>query len=105
MGEVNKPADHDRDPVTVMEAISQGGGFYARQKGSGGRCPGSIHNPQIYEVDALAMMEGKSLEKFTLQKGDIVYIPRTLIADWNVFLNQLLPSYQAIALGALVGPR
>jgi hypothetical protein len=59
---------------------------------------GDIGNPQIYEIDALAMMEGKSLEKFTLQKGDIVYIPRTLIADWNVFLSQLFPSFQTVVL-------
>jgi hypothetical protein len=59
---------------------------------------GDINNPQIYEINALAMMEGKSLEKFTLQKGDIVYIPRTLIADWNVFVNQLIPSFSAIVL-------
>jgi len=105
LGEVNKPGVYYyRDPVTVMEAISQGGGFLTTaQRSQVVVVRGDIHNPQIYEVDALAMMEGKSLEKFTLQKGDVVYIPRTLIADWNVFLNQLLPSYQAIVLGVLLG--
>ena len=105
LGEVNKPGVYYyRDPVTVMEAISQGGGFLTTaQRSQVVVVRGDIHNPQIYEVDALAMMEGKSLEKFTLQKGDVVYIPRTLVADWNVFLNQLLPSYQAIVLGVLLG--
>ena len=100
LGEVNKPGVyHYRDPVNVMEAISQGGGFLTTaQRSQVVVVRGDINNPQIYEVDALAMMEGKSLEKFTLQKGDIVYIPRTLIAEWNVFLNQLLPSFQAVVL-------
>ena len=104
LGEVNKPGVYYyRDPVTVMEAVSQGGGFLTTaQRSQVVVVRGDINSPQVYEVDALAMMEGKSLEKFTLQKGDIVYIPRTLIADWNVFLTQLLPSFQAVVLGALL---
>ena len=100
LGEVNKPGVYYyRDPVNVIEAISQGGGFLTTaQRGQVVVVRGDIRNPQIYEIDALAMMEGKSVERFTLQKGDIVYIPRTLIADWNVFLNQLVPSFQAIVL-------
>jgi hypothetical protein len=57
---------------------------------------GDIRQPQIYEINLLSLMEGKSLERFTLQKGDIVYIPRTAIADWNVFLSQILPTLQAV---------
>ena len=104
LGEVTKPGVYYyRDPVTVMEAISQGGGFLTTaQRSQVVIVRGDINSPQVYEVDGLAMMEGKSLEKFTLQKGDIVYIPRTLIADWNVFLTQLLPSFQAVVLGALL---
>jgi len=100
LGEVNKPGVYNyRDPVTVIEAISQGGGFLTTaQRSQVIVVRGDINNPQIYEVNTLAMMEGKSLEKFILQKGDIIYTPRTLIADWNVFLNQLLPSFQAIVL-------
>ena len=100
LGEVNKPGVfYYRDPVTVIEAVSQGGGFLTTaQRSQVVVVRGDIKNPQIYQVDVLAMMEGKSLEKLVLQKGDIVYVPRTLIADWNVFLNQLLPSFQAIVL-------
>jgi len=36
------------------------------------------------------------MERFAMQKGDIVYIPRTAIADWNVFLSQILPTLQAV---------
>jgi hypothetical protein len=46
----------------------------------------------------LAMMEGKSFDRFALQKGDIVYVPRTIIADWNVFISQLVPTAAAVAL-------
>jgi polysaccharide export outer membrane protein len=100
LGEVNKPGVfYFRDPINVIEAVSQGGGFLTTaQRRQVIVVRGDIGNPQIYEIDALAMMEGKSLEKFTLQKGDIVYIPRTLIADWNVFLSQLFPSFQTVVL-------
>jgi hypothetical protein len=59
---------------------------------------GDLRSPQIYEIDMLAMLEGKFFERFPLQKGDIVYIPRTLIADWNVFISQLVPSAAVAAL-------
>jgi len=60
---------------------------------------GDLRSPQVYELNMLAMLEGASLERFPLQKGDIVYIPRTLIADWNVFISQLIPT---AALAAVI---
>ena len=53
---------------------------------------GGLQEPKVYAVDALQMMKGMAREKFTLRRYDIVYVPRTSIADWNVFINQLLPT-------------
>ncbi len=91
LGEVMAPkVVYYRDPVDVMEAITQAGGFnYFANRRQVVVVRGDVRNPQIYEIDALRLMQGKSFEKFTLQKGDIVYIPRTRIADWSLFATQL----------------
>jgi len=100
LGEVEKPGVvFYKDPVDVVEAIAQGGGFkISAQRSQVVVVRGDLRSPQIYEIDMLAMLEGKSFERFPLQKGDIVYIPRTLIADWNVFISQLVPSAVIAAL-------
>jgi polysaccharide export outer membrane protein len=100
LGEVMKPGVvYYKDPVDVVEAIAQGGGFQiSAQRKQVVVVRGDLRSPQIYEVNMLAMMEGRNFERFPLQKGDIVYIPRTYIADWNVFMSQLLPTITAAAL-------
>ena len=100
LGEVVKPGVlYFKDPVDVIEAVAQGGGFLTTaQRKQVVVVRGDLRSPQIFEVDMLAMMEGKSFDRFALQRGDIVYIPRTPIADWNVFISQLLPTAAAVAL-------
>jgi protein involved in polysaccharide export with SLBB domain len=107
LGEVFKPGVvYFRDPVDVVEAIAQGGGFQiSAQRKQVVVVRGDLRSPQIYEVNMLAMMEGKSFERFPLQKGDIVYIPRTYIADWNVFISQLLPTAATAALVSTIMPK
>jgi hypothetical protein len=41
------------------------------------------------------MMKGSTYERFFLDRRDIIYVPRTWIANWNVFVNQLLPTIAA----------
>lgn len=98
LGEVAKPGVvYFSDPMDIVEAIAQAGGFLnTARRSQVVVVRGDIRQPQLYEINLLSLMEGKSLERFTLQKGDIVYIPRTAIADWNVFLSQILPTLQAV---------
>ena len=100
LGEVSKPGVvYYRDPVDVIEAIAQSGGFLtSAQRKQVVVVRGDLRSPQIYEVNLLAMLEGKSFERFPLQRGDVVYVPRTYIADWNVFITQILPTAAATAL-------
>jgi polysaccharide export outer membrane protein len=47
-------------------------------------------------VDAWAIMNGKATS-FSLEPGDIVFVPPTLIATWNQVLNQIIPSLTVIS--------
>jgi polysaccharide export outer membrane protein len=100
LGEVVKPGVVKyTEPMDVVEAVAQAGGFLiTAQRGQVVVVRGDVRSPQIYEVNVLGMMEGRFGERFTLQRNDIVYIPRTFIADWNVFVTQLLPTLQAAGI-------
>jgi polysaccharide biosynthesis/export protein len=101
LGEVVAPkVIYYRDPVDVIEALTQAGGFTSlsanwRQVVV---VRGDVRNPQIYEIDAKSLMEGKSMEKFIMQKGDILYVPRMWISDWNLFIARILPTITTVDL-------
>jgi len=94
VGEVNVPGvRYFTDPLDLMEAISSCRGF----KETANRSQvvvvrGDSQDPRVYSVNVIEMMKGKSSERFSLERGDIVYVARTAIADWNVFLRQVLPT-------------
>jgi len=94
MGEVRNPGVlRFVDPMDVMEAITEAGDFLTtanRQQVVVVR--GGLNEPKVYAINAMDMMKGLTHERFILHRYDIVYVPRTSIADWNVFINQLLPS-------------
>ncbi|MCK4272850.1 SLBB domain-containing protein, partial [bacterium] len=97
MGEVRSPGViRFADPIDVLEAISEAGDFKTTaNRGQVLVVRGGPHQPKVYAINALKMMKGYTYERFFLDRRDIVYVPRTLIANWNVFINQLLPTITA----------
>ena len=51
---------------------------------------------QFYVVNADLIMNGKAAS-FSLEPGDIVYVPASGVATWNQVLTQLLPSLQTVS--------
>lgn len=39
---------------------------------------------------------------FKLTPNDIIYVPKTTIASWNLVIEQLLPSLQAVQTGYIL---
>jgi len=107
LGEVVSPkVIYFKDPVDLIEAITQAGGFTpVARRNQVVVVRGDVRKPQIYEINALDIMKGKTFERFILQKGDIVYIPRWAIADWNIFVNQILPTIQTVDLIDIIRAR
>jgi protein-tyrosine phosphatase len=101
LGEVNKPGlVRFTEPIDVVEAISEAGGFeVTANRSQVVVVRGGPHQPKAYAINALKMLEGDTSERFLLDWHDIVYVPRTAIANWNVFLSQILPTITAINLG------
>jgi len=53
-------------------------------------------NGQLMVVDLARMMNGYAMP-LQLMDGDIVYIPKTPVGNWNEAMNQLLPTLQVIS--------
>jgi len=50
---------------------------------------------ELIVVDATRMLSGRGLD-FPLEPGDVVFVPRTTLGDWNVAIGEILPSLQVI---------
>ena len=51
---------------------------------------------QLLVVDLEKVLDGKNLP-FPLMEGDIIYVPRSGIGNWNEALGEILPSLQTIS--------
>ena len=58
---------------------------------------GGIANPKMYKVDLDGILAGKKSNVY-LASGDIIYLPRDDISEYNVFVRKLLPTGQLINL-------
>lgn len=56
---------------------------------------------ELIVVDATRMLTGKGLD-FPLEPGDVVFVPRSALGDWNVAIGEILPSLQL--LGGVLTP-
>ena len=56
---------------------------------------------ELILVDYDKIMQGEAMP-FMLAEGDIVFVQRSSIGNWNTALNELLPTLQAV--GAVLNP-
>jgi len=61
----------------------------------------SLSRAELLVVDVDKVMRGESLP-FVLNDGDIIYVPRGPIGNWNHAIGEILPSLQA--LSAILSP-
>ena len=56
-----------------------------------------LSHPKMYKVDVDGILAGKC-RNVPLKAGDIVYVPKDNMAEYNVFVNKLLPTAQVFSL-------
>src|SRR5262245_47512306 len=101
LGYVTKPTPVPVSrPITVTEAIASAQGFRVGAQKSdvqvihGGLGTGANH-PVSETVDMDAVLGGKAGDSY-VQRGDIVYVPSTILGSWNEVVAQLTPSLMAM---------
>jgi polysaccharide export outer membrane protein len=84
----------ERDSISIMQALSQSGGFSLNAKKSKVRILrpiGTTNRRAVIEVDAKALFDGKGID-VPLLPGDIVYIPHSYTRQfWTTFSSVALP--------------
>ncbi|WP_019612081.1 polysaccharide export protein [Thioalkalivibrio sp. AKL7] len=104
MGEVGDPQrlPLGRGQVTLMDALSQAGGFNETRADASGifvirrAPPESDKLATVYQLDARnasALMLGA---EFELEPLDIVYVTTTPLGRWNRVISQILPTVSAV---------
>lgn len=92
LGEVSKPGYFQIETsLSALDAISQAGGFTldGKQK-SVLLIRGGTNKPGLIKLDLeKALKQGDLTQNVMLQRGDIIYVPRTYIADVNRFFTHL----------------
>lgn len=56
----------------------------------------SVTRGELLVVDVKSTLKGESLP-FPLDEGDIIYVPRSAVGNWNEALRELLPTLQAFS--------
>jgi len=92
-GEVNRAGSVTfMRPPTVLQAISQAGGM--KETAAADRIylirRGADNRPLILPIDAARLRTGDQREDVVLRALDIVYVPRSTIADVNVWVDQYI---------------
>jgi polysaccharide export outer membrane protein len=92
LGEVNNPGLFNLDsPLTSLEAISKAGGFTSQaKKKSVLLIRGGLKSPELMTLNVeRALKEGNMTHNVVLRRDDIIYVPRTFIADVDKFFTHL----------------
>ena len=96
IGEVVRGGMFDTfQPVSILEALALGGGFTDRAWRSQVLLLQPNYRDRTLTVRVLDMRDGlrfdnPSLLATTVRPQDIVYVPRTIIGDVNVFVQQFI---------------
>lgn len=102
LGEVKTPGPFPYFPsMTLAQLIAQVGGWTDGALFQEARIiRGDLKKPEIIAVDlGRLVIDGDRRIDQLLQPNDVVFIPRTRIADWNAFVAQLRPTLDFIVLG------
>lgn len=91
-GEVSRPGVYDfRGPIDPVQAIALAGGFLNSARRQEvvviSRTPGGPRQVSLVDLRASAVREGLP-QGPTLRRFDVVYVPRSRVSDWNLWIQQ-----------------
>jgi polysaccharide export outer membrane protein len=111
LGQVNYPGIYTfQGTIDVVTAITKAGDFTSdgRRESIMIISDNFTPNPKVRKFNALsALRNGMATPDAFLNPNDVVYVPRSTIADWNKFLNEITPTITTLtnifSLGTTAG--
>jgi polysaccharide export outer membrane protein len=100
LGEVFKPRSYGfRGRLTLMQAVSESGGFKTTARiGDVVILRGQYGNKTLVPVNVKDIIAGKTPDP-ELAVGDVIWVPRSVLANLADALNQILPALLAYQIG------
>ncbi len=91
-GEVSRPGVYDfRGPIDPLQAVALAGGFLNSARRQEvvviSRAPGGPREVSLVDLRGSAVREGLP-QGPTLRRFDVVFVPRTRVSDWNLWVQQ-----------------
>jgi len=100
-GEVKKPGLYPRRPgLTLLDAIGMADGYTIYAVLSNTAVIRTV-NPQTEVIVAnlkRLIKRGDISQNILLANNDIVYVPRSKIGDWNIFIQKIRPTFEIFTL-------
>jgi polysaccharide export outer membrane protein len=100
MGAVHRPGAYRLTPdMSLLDALAQAGG----PNEDAGAEEIAIYRParQTFERTALkSLLTADRRVNFALEEGDVIFVPKSTIAEVGYFLRQVLPGLSILTLGA-----
>ncbi len=81
----------------LVELLASGGWMNETHWGYVVIIRGGVANPRLYRVHVDAILSGRA-PNVRLEPGDVVYVPKDNISEYNVFVRKLLPTAQLLNL-------
>ncbi len=106
LGEVRSPGAQPFTPnLTMAQALGVAGGATDLAVSSSTRViRGDLQKPVLIAADFNKVLKDGDLRfDVPLQAGDILYVPRSPIGDWNAFVAKLTPTLSFVTLGGSAG--
>ncbi|MBO4512879.1 MAG: polysaccharide biosynthesis/export family protein [Victivallales bacterium] len=97
-GDVRNPHRRMYEPsMTLIEILTVAGWMNETHWSNVIIIRGSMSNPKMFKVNVDAILAGKS-NNIALKANDIVYVPKDDLAEYNVFIRKLMPTFQLLNL-------
>ncbi|MBD3373011.1 MAG: hypothetical protein GF403_09905 [Candidatus Coatesbacteria bacterium] len=99
LGEVVRPGYYQyRASISLLEALAEAGGLNVHAVDSEVAVVRLLaETTRLYLVDVEGILErGEALRDIPLAAGDIVFVPRSFIGDWNQFLADISPTLRMV---------
>lgn len=83
---------------TLLDAITQcGGEIYDARMDAIKVIRGGLTDPEVITIDLMATLDdGDFSQNIAVYPGDIVYVPATLLYEWNKLMSRVLPSLSLV---------
>ena len=96
IGDVKKPGRRLwTSGLGLLEILSQGEWMNETHWQNVILIRGGVANPKMYKIDIDSIINGKQ-PNIALKSGDVIYVPKDNISEYNVFVRKLMPTAQLI---------